>query len=476
MKKKFLQDISLNTLQVIVVQSCGLVIFYLLSTRLNKNEFGEINWALAVLLTVFGILAFGIDQIAVRRIAAGYDPTRLLSVYVAHVFMAGSIFYFILWVGSLVFPAFFNQHQVLLLLGIGKLMIFFSTPFKQLATGFEKFKSLLIMAVTSNIIRAAALIVLDAIYQINTQVIVFVFIAGEIAELLISLLIMQKILKIPLKLKWNFDDYKGLVKEALPQFGVAVFTSALSRLDWIFLGILASNVILAEYSFAYKVFEVATLPMLVIAPVLIPRFTKLFHTDAEKIPEDKTKDLFVLLRVEIIIASFVALLLNILWVPLIDLITGHKYGSVNQTTILVLSASMPFLYFNNFLWTINFAKGRLKMIFYVFLISFIFNLAGDLVLIPFFNAEGAAVAYLIAIIAQSFIYGKSTDFAGLKKNGFTLLLCPLAAILSGLLAMKFFSLLWMSILFAPFFYFLALYFTKQIKVTDWHALKRATHI
>jgi hypothetical protein len=44
MKKKLLHDISANTLQVIINQLCGLVIFYILSAQLTKNDFGEINW------------------------------------------------------------------------------------------------------------------------------------------------------------------------------------------------------------------------------------------------------------------------------------------------------------------------------------------------------------------------------------------------------------------------------------------------
>jgi O-antigen/teichoic acid export membrane protein len=53
MKKKFIRDISANTLQVIINQVCGLVIFYLLSIGLDKNSFGEINWTLAVFLNRF---------------------------------------------------------------------------------------------------------------------------------------------------------------------------------------------------------------------------------------------------------------------------------------------------------------------------------------------------------------------------------------------------------------------------------------
>ena len=175
-----------------------------------------------------------------------------------------------------------------------------------------------------------------------------------------------------------------------------------------------------------------------------------------------------------IIASLAALVLNILWVPVIDPITHHKYGHINQYTVLILSVSMPFLYFNNFLWTINFAKGRLKMIFYVFLISFLFNLIGDVVLIPFFKAEGAAVAYLVAIIVQSVLYFRQTKLEGLKHHSSSILLCPLFAIISGMLAIVFFHVAWMILFSALVFYFLFLVFTKQIRFSDWFVFKRIT--
>ncbi len=474
MKRKFLHDISANTLQVIIFQCCGLIIFYLLSTQLDKTEFGEINWSLAVLLTAFGILSLGIDQITIKRIAAGNDAGSTLSTYLSHVLLAGLVFYTFLFAGRFVFSSFYQQHNLLLLLGIGKLMIFFSTPFKQLATGMEKFRPLLVMAISSNVLRSIALLLFAVFGKLDLAVIVIIFIAGDLAELLICIFIMQRIIKVPVKPAWTKAAYTGLVKEALPQFGVAIFTSALSRLDWIFLGLLANNIILAEYSFAYKVFEVATLPMLVIAPILIPRFTKLFHTAAGEAPVAKVNDLFVLLRMEMIIASLVALVLYILWVPVIDPLTDNKYGLVNQQTILILSASMPFLYFNNFLWTVNFAKGRLRMIFYVFFISFLFNLAGDIILIPFFNAEGAAVAYLVAIIAQSVIYLKQTKLEGLKRNSYSLLLCPALAILSGFLAIILFSKVLIILLSSLVFYFLFLYFTNQVRVSDWLVFKRIT--
>lgn len=474
MKRRFLHDISINTLQLVITQSCGLIIFYLLSTRLDKEQFGEMNWALAVLLTAFGVLGFGIDQVVVRRIAAGASAARMLQVYLVHACITGFLFAGLLWISALLFPGYFLAKQALLLLCIGKLMIFLSTTFKQIAAGLEKFRAFMLMAIVSNVLRAFLLTGLAVSKQLDFVVAISIFVITDLAELLACMLITRWWLKIPFSLKWDGDNYRGLIKEALPQFGVTVFSAALSRLDWIFLGMLAGNMILAEYSFAYKVFEMATLPLLVIAPLLIPRFTKYFHPGAAEITETRLADIFVLLRLEIIIASLVTLLLNIVWVPVIDLLTGNKYGTVNQNTILILSLSMPLLYYNNFLWTVNFAKGRQKMIFYVFLTSFVFNLAGDLILIPVYGSAGAAVAYLVAICIQAICYFKNTSLPGLSSSSLVLVFSPLAAVGSYLIVTFLFNPFWLQCIIALPAYFLLLSLTGQLRFSHWQSFMRIT--
>ena len=474
MKRKFLDDISANTLQVIINQCCGLGIFFVLSTYLDKHAFGEINWSLAVMLTLYGILACGVDQVTVRKVASGEDAKEILSIYLSHVVLLGVVVNLFLLGGALIFDSFFQQHYLLLLLAIAKLMIFFSTPFKQLATGMERFRPLLYMSVCSNVTRSFALLLLAALQQLNLSTIIIIFIAGDLAELLLCIFVTHNIIKIPVRLRWNKGGYSGLLKESLPQLGVAIFTSVIARFDWIYLGLFAGTVIVADYSFAYKLFEMATLPMLIIAPVLIPRFTKMFHPSAEIIGQEKTGDLFVLLRMEMMIASLTALILNILWVPLIDLFTAGKYGAVNRYTILILSASMPFLYLNNFLWTINFARGRLNMIFYNFALTFCVNVVADIIFIPIFKGNGAAGGYLAAIIIQSAFYLYQTKLTGLGKTGFSVLLCPIAAAASGFAVAGLFNNTWI-ILFTSILVFLFLMvLTKQLRQNDIPVLRRVT--
>lgn len=471
-KKKLVRDISMNTMQVLINQFCGFCIFYILSRHLDKNDFGELNWSLAILLTLFGILACGIDQIFVKRIASGYDAKKILPVYCSHVLLSGTAVYGLLWVAVFVLPDFFTMHQLLLLIGIGKLMTFFSTPFKQLATGIEKFGSLLFMTTFSNLVRSIALLCFAAYYSIDLKTVIIIFAAGDLAELILCLVITRFSLQLNIYPKWNRDTYGGLLKESLPQLGVAVFTSIVARLDWILLGIFTSNIILANYSFAYKIFEMATLPMLVIAPVLIPRFTKIFHPSAKGKNEQKIGDIFVLLRIEMIIASLSILILNILWTPLVDHFTNDKYGAVNEHTFLLLSATMPLLYFNNFLWTINFAQGHLKMIFFAFALTFSVNVIADSILIIFYKAEGAAIGYLLAIAAQSVFYLFKTPMQHLWARSISIIVCPGCALVSGYIAICLFNNIVLILISALLVFLFLLIVTKQIRIHDWLVIKR----
>ncbi|HTB53569.1 MAG TPA: oligosaccharide flippase family protein [Ferruginibacter sp.] len=472
MKNRFIRDISVNSFQLIINQFCGLVIFYVLSVHFSKENFGAINWALAVLLTVFSILSFGIDQVSIKKIASGNDAKQMLSVYIVHVLLAGGLFYGLLLTGYFFFNNSFHQYYLLLFLGIGKLMIFFSTPFKQLSNGLEKFKAFLYMSVCSNVIRSIALILIALVYPLNLHIVIIIFIVGDIAELICCLLITKYLVKTPLAIQWNKEIYFSLIKESMHLAGVAVFTSAIARFDWIFLGLLASNIILAEYSFAYKAFEVTTLPLLAIAPILIPRFTKLFQSSDNN--ADKEKDLFVLLRIEIIIACLIALILNISWVPVIDFITHEKYGAVNQYTILILSLCMPLLYINNFLWTILFAKGEFKQIFYIIAITFIINIAGDIFLIIFFKAAGAAFAYLIALFIQSVLYWRKTAMKEAGRLWANLFFIPIIAIGSGMISAFLFYNTAVILIVSLLIFMITLIVTKQIRLSDKKIFMRVT--
>ena len=465
MKRKYVSDLWANTAQLIANQLLGLIIFYVLSTGLDKNSFGQINLALALMLAIFNILSFGIDQIAIRRVASGEQPKDVISLYQVHVLITGLAFYALLFVGRFLFPHV-NAYNVILLIGAGKLMIYFSTPFKQTAIGMERFKLLAYLSITSNLVRAFCLIILALLHCISLQNVVIVFISGDVLELAIGAFIFKKSTQLPIKIKWDKSHYTYLLKESLPQFGVVVITSALARFDWIFIGIVLSAIKLAEYSFAYKVFELSTLPLLAIAPLLIPWFTRVFKQKEPSLYYPK-----VLVRMEMIVAAFTIVLINSCWSPVIDGLTAGKYGSVNEKTIFILSLCIPLLYLTNFLWTINFAKGQMKMIFTAFAITLAVNVTVDIILIPIYKNEGAAIGYLAGYLAQTAYFLVKNEVKELNKVLYYLLICTACAFLSVFGAKLLFVNVWAEVGGAALFYVVGIVITMQLRLEDWKSLR-----
>ncbi|WP_158797196.1 oligosaccharide flippase family protein [Pedobacter sp. L105] len=469
MGKKLSGNLSINALQLVLNQILGLGIFYVLSYGLSKSDFGQLNLALAILLAAFNVLSLGIDQLIIKKIASGAAVEDTLSLYVCHVLITGLSFYGVLLAGKYLFPQL-EIYNLVLLIGIGKLMLFFSTPFKQVANGMEQFNLLAYMSVISNLVRCVSLLIFGFLHLLSVQTIIIIFIMGDLAELLGAVFLFKRGTHTRVKITWNKRGYIQLLRESLPQTGVVVITSALARFDWIFIGFILSAVKLAEYSFAYKIFEIATFPMLAIAPLLIPLFTKMFQQ--KDIAAEKLK---FLIRMELIVAAFTALILNICWSPLIDRVTSGKYGMVNAKTIFILSLCMPLLYINNFLWTISFAQGRLKMILSSFIITLVVNVAGDILLIPGYKNEGAAFAFLLSCLAQTIFYCRKNNISELNNSWYSLLVCTGCALLSGLAANAILSNIWLILIASIFFYLLLLVLTAQLRLSDRRNFQKLLH-
>jgi O-antigen/teichoic acid export membrane protein len=101
-------------------------------------------------------------------------------------------------------------------------------------------------------------------------VIIAIFIIGDVLEFVVGVGLFKAKAPMPVRLKWDRPNYLNLIREALPQMGVVLITSSLARFDWIFIGFMLSAYKLAEYSFAYKLFEIASLPIINHSAVTYP--------------------------------------------------------------------------------------------------------------------------------------------------------------------------------------------------------------
>jgi len=443
MGKKLVKDFSASTLQIILNQLCGLIIFYILSKYLFKEDFGELNWSIATISVLIALTGFGMELIVVKRIAAGGNVKEIAGLHLIHSFVS-AIFFFIILLSVFFFNAKLNtSHSVFTGISLSLILSFLASPFKQIANGRRQFHLLMFMSTISNLIRAVLLSVLLLTSEIRLQNVVLVFIISSLAELTLSgYLIVRQTSLFPLI--WSKKKYFGLVKESLPQFGVVLFNSALARFDWIILGIVTTTIITADYVFAYKVFELSRLPLLIISPVLVPIFAKLFSAE-EMIRQKAIIKLKLLFSIEMFISVLIPIVLGIAWTPLMDYITSHKYGALNKNLFLVLSICVPLQFATDYYWNVCFAQGQLKLTMKVSIFSSLLNILLNIIFIPVFGAIAAAWSYVSCYVLQIILFKKYAHQEKIKPAVMLLIKTLLNSTAAMLICMLFIKNIYLSV-------------------------------
>lgn len=420
MPKKIVKDISASTLQVVINQLLGLTIFYITSRYLSKEVFGELNWTIAIVSTIIVFLGLGMEQIVLKRIASNENGMLASEVFLFHTIISALLFIAILVMLQMIFSTFFYKHYFIWGISFALLISYLCSPFKQIINGKEKFSHLAIVLIAANFFKAVLLIAFLLFWNLSVMQLIIIFVISGIGEYLVGMLVLHK-LKFFVRPRVNKKEFFSLIHESMPQLGVIIFDSALARIDWILLGFMANTVATAEYAFAYKIFEISRLPMLVIAPVILPKFSRYF---AEEFLSDKIKiNLQLLFRFEIIIAFVIPIFFNLVWTPFFAALTNGKYGATNENVYLILSFSIPLHYITNFLWTLAFTQKQIRQTFFITIVTSVLNIILNLLLIPRLGTIGAAISFSVSTVVQVVLYKKLTDQTKIRLTLYPFFIC-----------------------------------------------------
>lgn len=431
-KSNFLKDISANTLQTVITQLFGLLIFYVTSKYLPKNDFGEFNWSIAVGFTAISVASLGLDLVLVKRIASNLNVLEVSGIHFFHTIIVGLVLGFIALLLQTLVPAFHNSHPFFLGVFVNILIINIANSFKLTLNGLDAYKYLAIIAFCSNAFKFTLIVVLFLLSHFSITNIILVYLATSVLEFFCGYFLLRKRLSMGIKPLYRITEYKAFVMESLPQLGVVIFDSALSRMDVILLGILSTATITAEYSFVYKVYELSKLPILIIGPILLTRFSRLFASNLPISPLNQS-NIRYLVKLELFLIMFIPIVLISTWSPLVDYFTNNKYGQVNEVNYWLLALCVPLVGIVNFLWTLGFVQGQLKTIMYITFVVSLLNVLFNLVLIPSFGSFGSAMAFLACSLIQVMLYMRYINQNQLRfyvKDGLALFLTAFTAVIT----------------------------------------------
>ena len=314
-----------------------------------------------------------------RRVALNNTSDWAASAYFLHTAI-GSIVSFIVMTGVLLIIG--SDRMTLRMLPwvfAMQCFIFMATPFRQYLNAKEKFATYGLVSFVSNLIKIGVVLYLAPLYKLDVRA------------------------KFDLSFSFKFSAYKKLIKESSAQYMAVLFDSSLSRMDWILLGLISAQMALADYSFAYRAYEMMRLPIMIIGPVILPRFARMLSTGSH-ISYEKRHEIQQFLKIEIVFAAFIILVLNLLWVPIVGSFTADKYGESNQLIFMLLSLCLPLHFAINLFWTLVFSAKKYRYITIATVITAVLNIVFNLALIPFLGGVGGAAAYVAATLVQAIVY------------------------------------------------------------------------
>ncbi len=387
-------------------------------------------------------ISFGLEQVALRRSAAGNDTSTWVTAAFLYHTISGCLFTsIVLFVLRFAFPEGHDGLAILPLLFLAQGFNLMVTPLKTLLNARERYLPYAIVSLCSNVLRISSLVwLMQRGNPVTLEDAAWLLMIPYALELVVmSLFFLMRIKGMNWQVKRR--SYLRLLREASPQAITVVFDIRLGgRADWILMGLLSSNSATGLYTFAARGFELLRMPISVISMLLMPKLARMLLR-VRMLDAKDTARIQQIYRMQMWLAALLVLCMNLFWGPFISAVTAGKYGYTNAAEMGILSLALPFHFAQNLFWMLAFSARKYKAVARITIITSLLNIAANAALIPLFSGRGAATAYLMASIFQAILYALEMRKHLVHLNHRPLLLALFAAA-CGL------SLLWVPIPFA----------------------------
>jgi len=218
-------------------------------------------------------------------------------------------------------------------------------------------------------------------------------------SLVVSFAIIEKIAD-KVDYSWRWHTLLGHLKKAAPFAALLVVLFFGNQIKVIILALLCSRTEVGLFAAANRLFDNLTLIPMAIMGAFLPMMSRLYCTSIGRF----TRTLRFTMKYLFIIAAPFAVGLMIVARPLVIVLYREHF----EPSALVLQLLMPALFFS--FWNcaasaLLVARNREGTLIWLFAGGAVVNVIGNLVLIPVFSANGAAVAVVITQAFQCFIFG-----------------------------------------------------------------------
>jgi len=376
----------------------GLLVGVWVARYLGPEQFGLMNYAMAIVALFGAIAGLGLNGIVVRDLVQKPEGTHLTLGTAFVLQLIGGFVAFVLAVAaiSIMRPTDDLARTMVAILG-------FALVFKAAEVvkyWFEsQVKSKYAVWAESGVFLVLAAV---RVVLILNQAPLLAFVWAALAETALAgvflLLIYSR--KVGALSRWSasLSRAKGLLMESWPLILGSMASMINMRMDQVMLGSMANNAVVGNYSAAVRLAEVWLIVPGIIGSSIYPAIIA---------AKGKSEELYrqrILHTTRLMAAGVLplAVIISLLSDQIVHLVYGQQYAFAGNYLAIYIWTGVPYLVF----FVLNqmfYIEGLLKIGFFVSVFSVSLNLMLNFILIPMFGGMGAAVSTLIAAIGSTLL-------------------------------------------------------------------------
>jgi len=397
--RKILDNINWLTFENIFKLLIGLFVYAWIARSLGPEQFGLMNYSLAFVTLFLTFSTLGLDGIVIRNIVSNPKKKRefLGSAFFLKILGSILMILFSIIIIYLLEPNNKTLFLFVFIIALGYIFksfdvidLWFKSQVEAKYPVYSRIIALIIITLLkiSFILLKAPLIAFIYMFSLDFLIVSLLFVYFYYKKTKISLL------------QWRvrLNTIKDLLKDSWPLILSGMAIMLYMRIDQVMIGHMLGQFELGIYSAAVKLSEAWYFMPIIITSSVFPAII-----NARK----KSKELYIK-RMQILYDSFtwftilVAVIVTLLSPFIINILYGQEYARASTVlSILIFSGIFTFLGVASSNYLI--AENLTKISFYITTIGVVINILLNIMLIPLYGINGAAVATLISYSFAAYI-------------------------------------------------------------------------
>ncbi len=385
----------------------------LLANYLGVQLFGTYSFAFALAALFAPLCDLGADAYLTRELAReqSADPRRIAAILSLKAALA--LITFLLIVAALQLFGYTEPTSTIVYLAASIMIsrVYINTSFA-VFRAFQRIKYESAVIVLQRALEFLVVLLVIALGLSILQLLLLILISLGASGVVSFTLLKKKFLPHPLQ--WRQSDIPAMLRGGLPFALTAIFVTIYFQIDSVMLSIMVGDESVGAYRSAYNLIFGLFIFSAAIVTTLYPFIARYHQTDRKLAVSVGQRAV----RYSLMVGIPIALGCSLFSSEIMDLLYSDEYLNASITLSIIIWV-LPMMYVTNILGHVLGAIQLQRMVVFVSIVNALFNVVLNLVLIPLYGQDGAALATVatefLGLIILSIVvwsrFGRFVEFA-----------------------------------------------------------------